>query len=215
MRVLVWLVGTLIRLWAMTLRFRLDEKTRKGLAEPGPCVYMLWHNRLFFTPEIFRRFMRQPGRSMHGLISGSKDGAILAGIFHTVGIQPIRGSSSWRATEALRSIVAVLKQGGDVGITPDGPRGPCYNLEAGALLAAKLGKTPLVLLGIAPGKSRRLKSWDRFYLPLPFSRVELRLQKYASYDAFVEAAGSDATGQARQRLLELSQVDEADIPPRA
>ncbi|MEM8549942.1 MAG: lysophospholipid acyltransferase family protein [Verrucomicrobiota bacterium] len=203
-RCLIWLGGVLIRLWCSSLRFDLNESSRAHLSKQEPAVFLLWHNRLFTVAEVYRRFIAFPGRRMHGLISGSKDGAWLAGIFQQLQIEPIRGSSSWRATQALREVVKVLQSGGDVGITPDGPRGPCYSFQPGASLAAKLARCPVVMLGIAPRRYLRLKSWDGFMLPLPFSKVVVRTERFETYAAIEEASGEDIPGYLRRRLLALS-----------
>lgn len=212
-RLVLWLGGCIIRLWCRTLRMRADEASRAALGSGGPAVFLLWHNRLFMAAEVYRRFIAAKGRRMHGLISGSKDGAWLAGVFKAAGIDPIRGSSSWRATEALRQVVRVLREGDDVGITPDGPRGPCYSFQRGALLAAKTSGVPIVLIGIAPSRVWQLKSWDRFRLPVPFSRVQVQSVRFSSYDELVQAAGENTADHLRVCLLELSQVDDAAEPP--
>ena len=208
-KVTLWLGCLLINTWARTFRMRADATTREALGRRNPGVHLLWHNRLFTTPEMARRFMNYPGRRIHALISGSKDGAWLSGVFQNDYIFPIRGSSSWRGTEALREIVRVLRQGYDVGITPDGPRGPCYSVQRGALVAARSTGKPITLIAMNPTRFWRLKSWDRFYLPVPFSRVEVRAVGFESYEALEQAAGEeDPADYIRRRLLELSGLPE-------
>ncbi len=203
----LWLGCLIFKIWVRTLRLRADEHTRAVMGKPGPGVCLMWHNRLFTTSEVVRRYMRRPGRRVHGLISGSKDGAWLAGIFEAVGVTPIRGSSSWRGTEALRDIVRILRQGYDVGITPDGPRGPCYSVQKGALIAAKSTGVPITLLAMNPTRYWRLKSWDRFYIPVPFTRVEIKAIDFSDYAALARAAKEeDPAAYARRRLLELSGI---------
>jgi len=174
-RLLLVPLAWVARLWAASLRFEVTQSARAALARDEPQVFLLWHNRLFVIAEIYRRFRRPacPQRSIYGLISASRDGSWLATFFDLVGIRAIRGSSSWRASEALRQAVATVKEGNDLGITPDGPRGPCYHFQPGAVLVASRTKVPVVLLGMAFEKGRRLRSWDGFYLPLPFSKVLL------------------------------------------
>ncbi|MBC2594716.1 lysophospholipid acyltransferase family protein [Ruficoccus amylovorans] len=197
----------LLKLWLRSLRMRADEHTRKVLGNRKSGVEMLWHNQLFMTPEMARRYMFYPGRRIHALISGSKDGAWLAGVFEAVNVVPIRGSSSWRGTEALREIVRILKDGEDVGITPDGPRGPCYSVQKGALMAAKMARTPVTLIAMNPSRAWRLKSWDRFYIPVPFTRVEVKAVGFSDYEALVkEANAEEPAAYVRRRLLELSGI---------
>ncbi|MEO0797011.1 MAG: lysophospholipid acyltransferase family protein [Verrucomicrobiota bacterium] len=170
----VSLLGLLARLWCASLRIKPDEEALRILADERPTVFVLWHNRLFTIGEVHRRFRRPHVKHpIYGLISASRDGAWLTGFFQKIGIQAIRGSSSWRGTQAVREAVKILEDS-DLGITPDGPRGPCYDFKPGAALIARKSNCPVALLGMSFAKAKRLKSWDAFYLPMPFSVVELR-----------------------------------------
>ncbi|MGF1450487.1 MAG: DUF374 domain-containing protein [Opitutales bacterium] len=165
------------RFWTGSLRIEIDAESRELLRQtPGGAVFVLWHNRLFVIAEAFRRFRQEPGRRMYGLVSASRDGAWLAAFFRLVGIHSVRGSSSWRARPALREMRAHLGAGHDLGITPDGPRGPCYSVQPGAVGIARLAKRPVLLVGVSFAGAWRLSSWDRFYLPHPFSRLTLRVR---------------------------------------
>ena len=132
---------------------------------------VLWHNRLFMAAEIIRRL--RGGQSFHGIISASKDGGWLAGFFQMVGIKAIRGSSNWGAREAVTAMINVAKEGGDLGITPDGPKGPIYEFKPGGLIIARRAKLPMILMGIKFSRVKQLGSWDRLILPLPFSAAEI------------------------------------------
>ena len=110
------------------------------------------------------------------MVSASRDGAWLAAFFRMLGVETVRGSRHFRGAEALRAMLAKLKAGHDVAVTPDGSRGPCYDMKPGALLLARSAKTPVLLLSAKFGRAWRLKSWDRFFLPVPFSRIELRCE---------------------------------------
>ncbi len=169
---ILWLLALVVRAWGWTLRFELDPATYRLLTEfSEPAAMVLWHNRLFMTPEIFRRYRYH--RRVYGLVSASKDGAWLAAFYRLIGINPVRGSSSNFGREAGRQLIEVLRAGHDVGITPDGPRGPIYSLEAGVLVVTRRNNAPMILLGMEFSRAWRLKSWDRFYIPWPFSRIKL------------------------------------------
>lgn len=172
-RLLLWLLALMLRLWGRTLRFKLDAGTRERLTSSDvPAAIVLWHNRLFLSPEIFRRY--RTCRSVYGLVSASKDGAWLAAFYRMIGIIPVRGSSSNFGREAGRALIEVMRAGHDTGITPDGPRGPMYVVEPGVLVVTRRNNAPMVLIGAEFTSAWRLKSWDRFYIPLPFSRVIMR-----------------------------------------
>lgn len=170
------LAGCLMRLWTITLRITLSEDSRRLLSGlDGPCLFVLWHNRLFTAAEMSRRF--RPDRPLHSLVSNSKDGAWLTAFFNSVGLRAVRGSSSRGGREAVSALVAVLKAGHDAGITPDGPRGPLYACKPGAAVVARRAGVPILLIGMHFEAAWRLPSWDKFYLPHPFSRVHLRLRE--------------------------------------
>ncbi len=169
----LWPLGLIMRLWGMTLRFEASPADRQALEwREQPVSMILWHNRLFLAAEFFRIFRQ--GRPCFALVSASTDGAWLAAFFGLVGIQTVRGSSSQRGREAALALVDVLKAGHDVGITPDGPRGPIYAFKPGALIVSRRAKVPLLLLGFELESAWELRSWDRFRLPRPFSRVRMR-----------------------------------------
>jgi len=159
----------------MTIRIRMKESDRAVITYRGqPTVFILWHNRLFLTSEIFRRF--REGHPVYGLVSASNDGAWLAAFFSAVGMRAVRGSSSRMGREAASALVDVLRRGNDVGVTPDGPRGPAYEMKPGALIVARRTQTRVALVGIDFESSWRVRSWDGFYLPRPFSRVNMRFE---------------------------------------
>jgi len=172
-RLALWLLATLLRTWGRTLRFEADAETFKCLTKSDePAAIVLWHNRLFLSPEIFRRYRQQ--RRVYGLVSASKDGAWLAALYRMIGIYPVRGSSSNFGREAGRILIEKMREGHDIGITPDGPRGPLYTVEPGVLVVTRRNNAPMVLLGAEFGRAFRLRSWDRFYIPWPFTRIKMR-----------------------------------------
>jgi lysophospholipid acyltransferase (LPLAT)-like uncharacterized protein len=190
-------------LWGWTLSLRIcpsSRKTLKGLKEPA--LFIFWHNRLFCAPFFAKKFFR--ARKMAGLVSASKDGAWLAAIFKCLKVKAIRGSSSFRGSTSLKEILTATDEGWDVAITPDGPRGPCYRLAKGSLWVAEKTNKPIVLCSWRYMKAWRLPSWDRFYLPKPFSTVEIALKYYPNYEALLAAAGNeDLATYVRLSLLDL------------
>jgi lysophospholipid acyltransferase (LPLAT)-like uncharacterized protein len=171
--IVLWPFGFLLRLWGRTLRLETTpEDFRNYQTRDTSVAIVLWHNRLFLSPEIVRRYRQ--GRPAYALVSASKDGAWLSAFFSLAGMRIVRGSSSRYGREAAMALVDVLRAGHDIGITPDGPRGPCYELKPGALIVARRTQASLLLVGAQFHSAWRMKSWDRFYLPKPFSRVTMR-----------------------------------------
>ncbi len=197
----VWPFALLLRLWGRSLRFELSDDDRRNISKRDePVAIILWHNRLFLAAEIVRRYRQ--GRRAYALVSASRDGAWLHAFFATIGLNTVRGSSNQLGREAASALVGVLRAGHDVGITPDGPRGPCYDLKPGGLIVARRAQVPLLLIGATFTSARRLKSWDRFYLPRPFSRVHLRCEFVPN----AEIAGDreEAMARLKDRLLAIN-----------
>ena len=171
----MWPVAMVVRLWLMTVRIQAPDQDTKVITFQGePTLFVLWHNRLFMTAEIFRRY--RGGHPIYCLVSASNDGAWLAAFFSAVGMRAVRGSSSRFGREAASALVEVLRSGNDVGITPDGPKGPAYEMKPGALIVARRAQARVVLLGIDFESSWRVSSWDGFHLPRPFSRAHARFE---------------------------------------
>ena len=200
-RVVLWPLGLLVRLWGMSLRFQESpDDLRNFTKRDEPIAMVLWHNRLFLAADIFRRY-RNP-KPMYALVSPSQDGAWLTAFFSLIGLRTVRGSSNSLGREAAAALVGVLRDGHDVGITPDGPRGPRYELKPGALIVARRTKTPLLLVGADFESAWRLnKAWDRFYLPKPFSRVRMRCELITA-DELADRDG--AAARLQKRLIELN-----------
>jgi len=199
-RILLLPLGLLIRAWGATLRLEPVGDSEQWLRKVDePVAFVLWHNRLFLVSEIFRRYRQR--RPIYGLVSASRDGAWLAAFFSLVGIRSVRGSSSRLGREAVTALVDVVRAGNDVGITPDGPRGPQYDFKAGALIVARRTRMPILLLGAAYESAWQLKSWDRFYLPKPFSRIRV----YCAHVTADELTDRDQSAETlRARLTAMS-----------
>jgi len=198
--VLLWPLGVLVRLWGMSLRFDTsDEDWHNYTKRDVPVAIVLWHNRLFLSAEIVRRFRR--GRTPYALVSASPDGAWLTAFFSMASLNTVRGSSSRLGREAATALVNVIHDGHDVGITPDGPRGPCYEVKPGSVIVTRRTRAPILLVGAEFGTAWRLRSWDRFYLPLPFSRVRMRCEVITSDRLADRDAG---IALLRERLLAIN-----------
>ena len=199
-RLALWLLAVLLRIWSRTLRFEADEETFKLLTQYNEAAaIVLWHNRLFLSPEIFRRYRQH--RRIYGLVSASKDGAWLAALYRMIGIHPVRGSSSNFGREAAGVLIQKMREGHDIGITPDGPRGPLYSVEPGVLVVTRRSNAPMILLGAKFGRAFRLRSWDRFYIPWPFSLIRMRCIIVLPKDADGQKLSAD---DLRSALLSLN-----------
>jgi hypothetical protein len=170
------LIGLFIRAVAVTIRFRLDDRSRSFNGAPGEkFIFAVWHNRLALCLMLYRRYVVRfaPDRRMAAIVSASRDGGMLARILEHFNVEPVRGSSSRRGGQALREMVSCAERGCDLGITPDGPRGPRYQVQEGVISTAQLTGLPIVPASYHLNWKIRLKSWDGFQIPLPFASCEV------------------------------------------
>jgi len=198
------LVGWIIRLWSMTLRFEIVDRCGICSADRSspPVIYAMWHNRIFMVPPAWRM---SAGKFHPAVVltSASKDGSILARAMAVFGIGAVRGSSSRRAVAALIGMKRALKEGTDVCITPDGPRGPRYDFQPGVVKLAESSGAPIVPIHVTCPAAWQLKTWDRFLIPKPFSRVRVVFDSFVSVPPGLDdAAFEDHRLRLRQILLD-------------
>ena len=170
-----WLIAFgyhLLRAWAATLRFQIDDRAAVvGTTPDERYIGALWHNRLLLLPHVLRSYL--PNRKGAALISPSRDGDLLADLVQRFGYDVVRGSSSRRGVAAMLQLADIIAGGRDAVITPDGPRGPAYRLGGGIVFLAQKSGAAVVPINMEYESYWRLKSWDRFILPRPFSSVRV------------------------------------------
>jgi len=205
----MWPVALLLRIWWRTVRIEASPEALAIVTDQSQTtVFIMWHNRLLMMPELVRRY--RAGHPISGLISASRDGAWLAALFSAVGVGVVRGSSSRLGREAVGALVETLQSGCDIGITPDGPRGPVYVMKPGALVVGKRARARVVLAGVDFESSWRVASWDGFHLPRPFSRMHLRFEVV---DAQTLEDSEESARDLGRRLVALN-PDRIPAPPR-
>lgn len=168
----------LIRAVSVTLRWRFEDQSGLFHQTPAqPVILCTWHNRLALSLMVYVKHPQklQPGRRLAAIVSASRDGAVVAHILELFGVQPVRGSSSRRGPQALLELTTWAERGYDLAITPDGPRGPCYVVQEGVIALARLTGMPIVPVSYEVNRKIRLRSWDRFQVPLPLSRCLTRM----------------------------------------
>lgn len=162
----------MLQVLARTLRYEMDDRAGVvGARKSGNYIAALWHNRLLLISFVLKKFF--PERPGAGLVSASRDGEMIADVTQRFGFDVVRGSSSRMGASALRELGEVLASGRDVLITPDGPRGPVYQLGPGIIFLAQKTGAPVVPVNMEYSSCWRVKSWDRFIIPKPFSKVRI------------------------------------------
>lgn len=200
-RLAAWIVWAALRLLAATLRYRIiDPHEFTARKDCEQAIYCIWHNRLALSMKLYFTFGRRHHQAvgLAGLVSASRDGAFLAAILERFGVMPVRGSSSRRGPQALLELTTWAERGYDLAITPDGPRGPRYAVQEGAMSLAQVTGLPVVPVSYHLSRKIQLKSWDRFQIPLPFALCEVTAGR-----AFrVPREASDAERETLRRQLE-------------
>ena len=167
------IIALLMRGIGATLRFEVEDKAGAFNTSRTGWIWAFWHNRMFVIPYIHDQwFAHIPGAI---LSSPSGDGQIIADVCATFGYEAARGSSSkpQKGLSALIMMADKVKEGRDVGITPDGPRGPKYEMQPGIIKLGQLTGGTLVPVRVLYSRAIRFKTWDEFMLPLPFSTVKI------------------------------------------
>ena len=167
------IVSWLIRGIGATLRFEVEDRAGAFDTARRGWIWAFWHNRMFVIPYVHEQwFAHIPGAI---LSSPSGDGQIIADACAQFGFEAARGSSSkpQKGLGALIMLAEKVHEGRDVGITPDGPRGPIYQIQPGIIKLAQLTGGTIVPVRVLYSRALRFKTWDQFLLPLPFSRVRV------------------------------------------
>jgi lysophospholipid acyltransferase (LPLAT)-like uncharacterized protein len=172
--ILAALLGFYLTFALRTTRWTLDGQEHfRPFGSGAPAVFAFWHEFLPLTPALSLIARRMPFYRpipIHTLVSQHRDGRFIAAVVRRFGIQPILGSSSRGGAAGLRNLLAVLRQGDMIGITPDGPRGPRRQAAFGVAQLAALSGVPVVPLAARTSRRIQLNTWDRMPVPLPFGR---------------------------------------------
>ena len=166
-------------------------------------ILSTWHDQLLMMINVYRG----PGARI--LISRSNDGELIARIMQRFGQDAVRGSSSRGGRDAFKKLILLARKPYDLGITPDGPKGPRHQIKEGVVQLARMTGRPVVPLAFACSNGHRFNSWDRFLLPYPWGRgvyhfgAPQYFHKGESIDAFrtrIQQAMDDNTRKAQEHL---------------
>jgi len=204
-----WRARALIVAATAVLRgFKPTWRVRRVVSDPAlvpgadrrPRLYAFWH------AQMIPAMLAHEGSGIAVLISGHRDGELIARLAARFGIKAIRGSTSRGAAGALRAIERALSDGLQVAVTPDGPRGPAEEFAPGTLIAAQRVGVPVVLGGIMPTRAWRLDTWDRFIIPKPFAEIVASYTDELTVDAETPRLAAGAAAQFQERLRALNRT---------
>jgi len=135
-----------------------------------PILVAFWHGDLIMQPFTYKHI--RPSGTIRTLISDHRDGETITKTVEFLGIGSIRGSSSKGGVKALLNAIKEIKNGIDVAITPDGPRGPRYSVADGIVAIAQKSGAKIVIFNSKPSKYWQFNSWDKFVIPKPFGKID-------------------------------------------
>ncbi|NND90663.1 MAG: lysophospholipid acyltransferase family protein [Granulosicoccus sp.] len=184
-----------------------EEHMDTLLAAETPFIPCYWHQQqIFCIRYLLDRAAADSSLKLGYLISPSADGDMATSMFGNQGVHIIRGSATRGGAQALREIYQCIRQDGVSPIvTPDGPTGPIYRTKPGVPMLAQLSRAPLLPLAYQATGVWHLRSWDRFMLPRPFSRVVIALEAPLDIDKEDSKDGFDsACLQLDERLNKAS-----------
>jgi lysophospholipid acyltransferase (LPLAT)-like uncharacterized protein len=196
--VLGGVVYALARIIAMTLRVTVVNREKRQ-AVSGGVIYCGWHGKTFLPANHLR------GTGVYALFSLSNDGELQSRIFRRFGFRVIRGSTGREGARAAIEAIRVLREGGCMAVTPDGPKGPAEKAQMGVVLMAKKSGAWLMPGGSAARPCWRVPTWDRYMVPAPLAKVAIVYGDPIS----VPADADDAALEAIRMKLEQA-IAEAD-----
>ena len=191
--VLPFIASLLIRFLYLTNKKKFHAPENLGDA---PFVMACWHGELLLIPYAYTRYRKKPHVKL--LISEHFDGNLIAKTLAFFGFGTIRGSSTRGGAKALIAAIKEIKNGYDLGITPDGPKGPRHVVQDGIVVMAQKTGAKIALVSIKPSKFWQLNSWDKFVIPKPFGIINYYISE------LIDVGGmdiDDAKKMIQERLL--------------
>lgn len=172
-----------------------SENLARTYQKHGQAILAFWHNRLLLLPYMYCYEMGL--KNIVAMVSQSRDGQYMATYLERFKFHTIRGSSSTGGVKAFIQAVRMARQGYDVAIATDGPRGPRYEVQPGVIKLAQVTSLPIVPAAYQASVRWELNSWDGFILPGPFAKVVLEI---APAITVPRKAGDEQLEEARQNL---------------
>jgi lysophospholipid acyltransferase (LPLAT)-like uncharacterized protein len=190
-------LGLLGGLFTTTRASRSGQERYRALHRAGQrVVFVFWHQQLLPLVHYHR------GEGIVVLVSEHGDGEYITRVILRHGFGVARGSSTRGGSQGLRQLVRAAREGHDLAITPDGPRGPARVFKPGALVAARLTGLPVVPLAVAASSAWHVNSWDRFMVPRPLARLHIAYGEPIEVPRGADEADVEALAERVQARLE-------------
>lgn len=177
-----------------------EEHYLEARCREKPIIFAFWHNQLgmmgFFYSALTGR------DKISALVSRSRDGQVVSDFIEKFGYAPVRGSSSRGGPFALLQMTRKIKQGYDLVITPDGPRGPRHQAQVGVVTLASVTGSPILPVAYTCRSKKILKTWDRFIIPSPYNIGVLQVGSPLHVDHHADDSHLQAKRNELQRSLD-------------
>ncbi|MCB0338909.1 MAG: lysophospholipid acyltransferase family protein [Bdellovibrionales bacterium] len=214
-----FILFVIMRIMAVTYRWDTEGLYKNGehWADGKPVILVFWHGQqIFITCAYIRFYLRKRKRPIHILISQHHDGRVAAATLSFFGVKSIAGSSSKGGSRALIELKRALAKDAHVGITPDGPKGPVFEVKLGPIKLSQISGRPILPLALGAERYWQLRSWDKMIIPKPFSKVRVMVGDLIQVAADAsEAELASSRINLEGRLMDLSShVSYATTNPR-
>jgi len=163
-----FLLQLLVRFIYLTNKTNYHKKNT--LNQDEAFIISMWHGDLLMQPFNYKNFKKKG--TVKGMISEHRDGEAIRKTVEFLGIGSIAGSSTRGGVKALIAAIKSIKNGTDIAITPDGPRGPIYSIADGVIVIAQKTNSKILPFSCVPSKYWQIKSWDKFIIPKPFGKLD-------------------------------------------
>lgn len=164
-----FLAWVIVQLIGHTTRFHVHgaDRIREHEASGKGLIFALWHGRTLL-PVYYHR-----GMGIWAITSLSRDGEFQTRIIGRFGFRAIRGSTGRGGIKAALTACKRLAEGGILAITPDGPKGPIYEIQDGTIFMSRHAGCPIVPVGVGYSRRKVTNAWDKYAFPLPFGTCEM------------------------------------------
>jgi lysophospholipid acyltransferase (LPLAT)-like uncharacterized protein len=203
--VIRWILSFILMLYLrfvyMTTHWKFISTEGQKIEFPSfkQVIIVAWHNRLTLMPYFLRKV-----NNLYSLASPHADGMIIAWILRFLSLKVIQGSTNRDAFIALKHIIKLLKDGANIGITPDGPRGPRYKINSNLVSAARIADASIIVTGCYISKFIELKTWDKLIFPLPFATGTFVIDEALKVTKDINSA--ELNNQLEERMNFLNEI---------
>lgn len=201
------LVCIIVRFLAITSKFYFVnfEGFSEMLKEKKQLIHACWHGRLLFCPYSY-----WGENGITALVSQHRDGDMVARFFAHFGINSVRGSTTRGSIGGVKGLLRAAKNGGDLALTPDGPKGPRHVAQLGVIHMAKRTGLPIYPMSNSAKKRKVFNSWDKFVMPYPFTKIVF----ICGDPIRVERDAGEEVVEAKRLELEKALIDVTDKADR-